>query len=662
LQQPGDFHSMKFRQLVRKKHPLYCSLSLGLCLFAGLAMRAQIPPQQWAMHYGGSSVDIPFAIKFTGDGGTIAVGYTDSKNGDVSPHPNREYWDLWILKLDRCGNIQWEKSLGGTGYESARDVEQTADGGYIVLGETNSTDGDVPAGYGGTKDIWLLKFSAAGAVEWQKRIGGSGLDIGNRIKITSDGGYLIAATSSSNDGDIHGNHSTGTYTDGVLIKVNAGGAIQWSKCFGGSKNEELLDIQIINGKTFVAGYANSTDGDIPPSQKNYDVWLLALDAGGNKIFSKIYGGSQNDVAYAMTKGADGSLTLAGYTTSTDGDVSGARGSQDYWVINVSQSGKLNWQKVLGGTEADYANSILTDKDSSYIVGGISYSSDGDITGAKGEGDYWVVKLSPAGDVVWKKNWGGSKNDNLHSIIEEPTRNEYYLCGDSESGDGDFKSGKGETDFGIIKLKIPDLRSKDSAVCSINGFIAPADTLKDACGYDSVIVSYKPVTIKGPFNQVQKSDTIFSGQSITLRSDGNGTIVWNANPTLSCTECTNPVASPLVTTVYTATNSLAADCQVSDDFTVVVLKDALVQTPTGFTPNGDGLNDYFGPLGKVPDSYIMQIFNRNGEIVFKSSSMESRWNGIYKGILQPSGVFIYVINYKDMQNKLHQQKGTFVLIR
>ncbi len=607
---------------MRNKKALVCVLSLFLCA----AIYAQIPPQQWALHYGGSSVDIPFTIKFTSDGGTIVAGYTDSKNGDVSPKSNREYWDLWVLKLDKCGMIQWEKSLGGTGYESARDIEQTADGGYIVLGETNSTDGDAPTGYGGTKDIWLLKFSAAGTIEWQKRIGGNGLDIGNHITITDDGGYLIAASSSSNDGDIRGNHGTGGYTDGVLLKVNTSGVVQWSKCFGGSKNEELLDIEIINGKIFASGYANSTDGDIPPDQKNYDVWLLALDANGNKMFSKIYGGSQNDVSYSMTKGADGSLTLAGYTTSTDGDVSGAKGSQDYWVINVNQTGKLNWQKVLGGIDAEYANSIITDKDSGYIIAGISYSSDGDIAGAKGEGDYWVVKLSPSGNVIWKRNWGGSDNDHLRTIIYHPVRNEYYLSGDSESADGDFNSGKGETDFGIIKLKLPELQSKDSAVCSINGFVAASDTLRDVCDYDSVIVSYKPVPIKSPFDSLQKSDTILIGQSITLPSNGNGTILWNPDPTLSCSICANPVATPLVTTVYTATNSLVNHCLVSDNFTVVVLKDALVQTPTGFTPNGDGLNDYFGPIGKVPGDYSMQIFDRNGETVFQSSSMESKWNG------------------------------------
>lgn len=646
------------RQLVRKTSQLITLVFL----LATLGMKAQVPPQQWSRHYGGADVDIPYSIKFTTDGGTIVAGYTDSRGGDVSPQPNREYWDLWVLKLDQCGNIQWERSFGGTGYESARDILQTSDGGYMVLGETNSTDGGVINGYGGTKDIWLLKLSAAGNLEWQKRYGGTGLDIGNHIAASTDGGFLIAASSSSNDGDIRGNHSTGTYTDGVLMKINAGGVLQWSRCYGGSKNEELFDIEVINGTTFIAGFTNSVDGDIPPNQKNYDVWLLAIDAGGNKVMSKIYGGSQNDVAYCMSKGANGSLTLAGYTTSTDGDVSGAKGSQDYWIINVDQRGRLNWQKVLGGTDAEYAKTIITDRDSSYIIGGVTYSDDGDVTGAMGEGDFWTIKLSPGGDVLWKRNWGGSNNDHLRFMIRNPVRNEYYLAGDSESGDGDFNNTQGDADFAVIKLKIPELLSRDSAVCNINSFTPFQDTIPDICGYDSAFVRYNPVPLSGPFDSIRTSDTIFIGQSVTLHANGNGTITWNSHSTLSCTNCTDPVATPQATTIYTAINRSLDGCQVSDQFTVVVLNDALVNIPTGFTPNGDGLNDYFGPLGKVPDGYRLQVFNRNGEVVFRSSAINQRWDGRYKGIIQPSSVFIYLVDYKDIQNKPHQQKGTFVLIR
>lgn len=646
-------------QPLQKKSRILIGLAL-LCL-SQLAI-AQLPPLQWANKYGGSNVDIPFVIKLTTDGGTIVAGYTDSKDGHVSNTASRDYWDLWVTKLDRCGNIQWQRVWGGTGYESARDIEQTSDGGYIVLGETNSTDGGVVAGFGGTKDIWLLKLDAAGTLQWQKRYGGSGLDIGNHLQILGDGSFLIAASSSSNDGDIQGNHGTGGYTDGVIMRINATGGLVWSKCFGGSKNEELLDFEILNNRIYLGGYANSTDGDIPPSQKNYDVWLLAIDLNGNKIYSKVYGGAQNDVAYSMTLARDGSLTFAGYTTSNDGDVSGAKGSQDYWVVNIGTDGKLNWQKVLGGSDAEYANNILTDADGGFLIGGISYSSDGDITAAMGEGDYWVVKLDATGNVLWTENRGGGTNDHLRFMVYDPNHDEYYLAGDSDSYDGDFVDGQGETDFGILKFKRPATDTLDSVVCSIANFVAPVDTLSDLCGYDSVYVTYRPVLLTSPFNLLKKIDTIFAGESITLPSAGNGTITWDPDPTLSCTNCPDPVATPMVTTIYRAHNSLALDCSVSDQFTVVVLTEAVVHIPTAFTPNGDGRNDFFGPIGKVPEGYSMQIYNRNGELVFRSKSLYDRWDGVFRGKAQPGGVFVYYIKYVDLQNKTHQEKGTLVLIR
>ena len=226
---------------------------------------------------------------------------------------------------------------------------------------------------------------------------------------------------------------------------------------------------------------------------------------------------------------------------------------------LARAGNINWQKVLGGTDAEYANTIITDKDSSYIVGGISYSNNGDISGAKGNGDYWLVKLSAAGNIIWKKNYGGSGNDNLHSLISNPILDEYYLAGDTDSGAGDFNNSFGDTDFGIIKFKNPKVSSKDSAVCNINTFIPKADTLKDACGYDSVILNYKPIPISGPFNGIKKSDSIFAGQSITLPFNGNGNVVWATHQSLSCTACQHPIATPNTTTVYAATNTLSNGC-------------------------------------------------------------------------------------------------------
>ncbi len=642
----------------------------NLYLFSGMLLfclvqkvHAQLPPQQWAIQYGGGNVDIPLSIKHTTDGGTVTVGYTDSNNGDISPQPSREYWDLWILKLDKCGNIQWERSFGGTNYESARDVVQTADGGFIIAGETNSTDGGVINGYAATKDIWILKVDAVGTLLWQKRYGGNGLDIANHIHLLNDGSFYLTASSSSNDGNISGNHGTAGYTDAVLMKLDAGGNLQWSRCFGGSKNEELLDMEIINGRVYLAGYANSTDGDIPPQQKNYDVWLLALDASGNKIYSRVYGGAQNDVAYSMTLGTDGNLTLAGYTTSNDGDVSGARGSQDYWVLNINPTnGRMNWQRVMGGSDAEYANSVITDADGGYLVGGITYSNDLDVANPLGEGDYWVIKFTQAGNVAWQQNLGGSGNDHLRAIIYQPAVKEYYLCGDSESGDGNFSNPQGETDFGIIKLKQIDTLLVDSTVCTLASFTPYSDTIPDICGNDSAFVIYQPVLISSPFDSIRTSDTIFVGQSLTLPSNGNGSITWSYDPTLSCTNCPKPVATPAVTTTYLATNSLDTQCMRTGEFTVVVLKDALVFMPSAFTPNGDGLNDYFGPIGKVPDEFSIQIYDRNGTLFFKSASTLHPWDGKVNGKPQPNGVYVYLVQYRDIQKKPVMKKGIVTLIR
>lgn len=646
--------------MVEKTVRLLLPLLIVLC--CSVKLWAQVPVQ-WNKKYGGSQVDIPLAIKITSNNGTIITGYTDSKDGDINPVPGRDYWDLWVLKLSPCGNIEWERSFGGSNYEAGHDVVQTADGGYLIAGETNSTDGGVIPGYGGTKDIWLLKLSATGNLEWQKRYGGNGLDIANAIQPAPGGGYYIAASSSSNNGDITGNHGTAGYTDGVLMKIDAAGALQWSKCFGGSKNEELVDIEILNNNIYLAGYANSVDGDIPPNQKNYDVWLLALDANGNRMFSKIYGGSQNDVSYSITKGNDGTVTLAGYTTSNDGDVTGAKGSQDFWILNISSRGNLNWQKTLGGTDAEYANSVIADKDGGYIAGGISYSADGDVDSSRGDGDYWVVKLNATGTVQWKKNLGGSGNDHLRQIIYFTPNDEYYLVGDAESGDGDATApGRGENDFWIIKLKQPQLTDTDSVVCTTTNFTALPDTLRDVCGYDSLILKYIPVQINGPFTGIARTDSIFEGGTIILPFTGNARAEWMPSSTLSCSGCRNPVASPTVTTTYTATNYLDTACSITDTYTIVVLKDAVVNIPGAFTPNGDGLNDVFGAAGKVPGEFSFNIYNRYGQLLFRSSAVQPHWNGTFRGKPVPPGAYIYEIRYRDIQKKMQQRKGTVMLLK
>jgi gliding motility-associated-like protein len=214
---------------------------------------------------------------------------------------------------------------------------------------------------------------------------------------------------------------------------------------------------------------------------------------------------------------------------------------------------------------------------------------------------------------------------------------------------------------VIKFKAIDTLMTDSVVCNIAGFVAPQQILKDVCGYDSALVTYNPVMNKSPFDQTAKRDTIFEGQKITLPSMDKMSITWNNHPTLSCTQCAHPVATPFNTTTYTATSQVNG-CNVSDNFTVVVLKDAVVQMPNAFSPNGDGINDAFGPAGKVPEGYQLQIFNRYGQIVYRSSSINDRWDGRVNGVAQSTGVFVYQVQYKNVENQLEQKKGTLTLVR
>ena len=152
---------------------------------------------------GGSGEDGASAIQTTTDGGYIVVGYSSSNNGNVTGNHGGD--DYWIVKLDAIGTIQWQKSLGGSGSDSAVSVQTSLDGGYLVAGSSTSSDGNV-IGNHGSNDNWLVKMDAIGNLQWQKSLGGSGSDVGYSIQQSSDGGYVVAGWTDSNNGDVTGNH------------------------------------------------------------------------------------------------------------------------------------------------------------------------------------------------------------------------------------------------------------------------------------------------------------------------------------------------------------------------------------------------------------------------------------------------------------------------
>ncbi|HEX5651715.1 MAG TPA: hypothetical protein VFX58_01495, partial [Chitinophagaceae bacterium] len=238
--------------------PNFTRITLSLLFtFFITHLYCQAPPIQWQKAMGGSGYEGASSIQQTTDGGYIVAGITGSNDGDVSG--SHGVWDYWIVKLAATGNIQWQRCLGGSGQDYASSIEQTTDGGYIVAGSSYSNDGDV-SGNHGVSDAWIVKLAASGNIQWQRCLGGSDVEGAYSIEQTTDGGYIVSGSTSSNDGDVSGNHGV---SEAWIVKLDATGNIQWQRCLGGSGDEGAYSIeQTTDGGYIVSGSTSSNDGDV----------------------------------------------------------------------------------------------------------------------------------------------------------------------------------------------------------------------------------------------------------------------------------------------------------------------------------------------------------------------------------------------------------------
>ncbi len=341
---------------------------------------------QWQKCLGGSKDDYATSIQQTSDGGFIIAGYTCSKNGDILE--NHGGSDFWIVKIDNSGNIQWQKCLGGSKDDYATSIQQTSDGSFIIAGYTCSNNRDV-SGNHGDYDCWIVKINDIGNIQWQKCLGGSSSDRAESIQQTSDGGFIMTGRTGSNDGDVLGNHGGQDYW---VVKLNNIGNIQWQKCLGGSSSDWVHSIQqTSDGGFIVAGETWSNDGDVSGMHGDDDYWVVKLDNSGNIKWQKCLGGSKLDYATSVQQTNDGGYIISGYTVSNDGDVSKSIGSVDAWAVKLDNSGNIQWEKSFGGTNDDRFSSILQINDG-FVATGRTYSNDINVSGNHGEADYWIMKI------------------------------------------------------------------------------------------------------------------------------------------------------------------------------------------------------------------------------------------------------------------------------
>ena len=402
---------------------------------------------------GGTKNESAQAIKNTTDGGYVILGYTQSMDGDIFDKQN-ESFDYWLLKYDAQSELQWSKTYGGTGTDVGSDIVQTNDGGYAIIGYSTSSDEDVTEN-AGAHDYWIAKLYPAGNISWQRSFGYSGTDEGLSILQTNDNGYLItgvldvsASGGAGNTRNANSRHAGGDYW---AIKLNDSGIVQWSKYFGGSFTDVPYDVVQTDTGFILAGSSDSDDVDISASNGQYDFWVISISNSGALIWEKSFGGSEIDEARAIVASDDGNFMVVGDTRSNDVDISENLGGADLWVLKINPMGDMLWEKTIGGSSFDVGRSIKRLSDGGFLISGSSRSSDGDVNTNQGQNDAWVLKINSMGDLEWENAIGGTSIDFANDAIAL-NDGSIIAVGETTSNDGDIDLNQGFSDLLIIKLK------------------------------------------------------------------------------------------------------------------------------------------------------------------------------------------------------------------
>lgn len=434
-------------------------LFFSMICFFPFAIFGQAPTIEWETNIGGDNWDECRSINETTDGGFILGGLSLSGVSGNKTAPSFGLYDYYVVKLNAQGQVEWEKSYGGSLREQCYKAMQTSDGGYILSGWSESlTDGNKTAPNYGERDCWVIKTDSEGNIEWQTTVGGNKNDYIFTCNLVSDGGYVFGGFSES---DLSGNKAEPCYGtfDYFVFKLDADGNIVWQNTIGGSEEEKLhAIIETSDGGFFCGGTSGSDDGDhasVPKGGEDY--WCLKLDADGEVVWDKSYGGLDVEELFDIHQDTEGNYILAGFTTSDGtGDVmEPIIGIQDGWALKLDPEGNIIWSNLIGGTLGDRLECAYVMNDGNYFMGSGSYSpASGDQLEDSYDWDYWMKKLDQAtGEILWQTNLGGYGIDLPRTIIQT-SDGSFVACGESTSGVGIEKTtpNYGNYDYWVIKLR------------------------------------------------------------------------------------------------------------------------------------------------------------------------------------------------------------------
>jgi gliding motility-associated-like protein len=361
--------------------------------------------------------------------------------------------------------VQWDKTYGGTGWETLQSAFKTEDGGFLLIGSSGSpADGrDVTQPSQGKDDYWIVRIDSLGTKLWDKRYGGDTLDICYKAIQNTEGYLLIGASLSGKTGD-KTDANKGSW-DFWLVQIAPDGTKRWEKSYGGSGDDTPLNAIVAdNGNSYIiVGHSDSPiSGDKTVENKGKkDIWLLKIDKNGNKIWDKSFGGEEDDVyPYALNSTLGGNFILACESISSRSgdkseDLRGVKGNnKDIWVIKFNNNGQKIWDKTYGSSKLDAIRDMIELKDGTFLIGCSSNGEpDFDKTAPNyGANDYWLIKIDKDGRKLWDKTYGGTYDDYMIAIEQNKT-GYIMLAGQSISLPGGTKQDtlRGNFDFWLIYI-------------------------------------------------------------------------------------------------------------------------------------------------------------------------------------------------------------------
>ncbi len=368
-----------------KKRNLYL---VFLMLLISSIVLAQTPPDTlWTKTYGGDHHESAHSIQQTIDGGYIIAGGTDSFGAG--------YYDMWLIKTDENGNIEWRQTYGGYFLDYAKSVQQTEDGGYIIAGYTDSFGA-------GDDDFWLVRIDENGNEEWNQTYGGIHRDRAESVKQTTDGGYIVVGWF----------ETLGiSYLNSLIIKTDENGNEEWTVTYGGENFSTANSvIQAADGNYIIAGVIK------PYGDENCDFMLLKIDENGNIEWNQAYDYDFHDIANCVQQATDGGYIIVGYTGPFDSY------DRDYLLLKTDENGNEEWNQTYSFSNNNFAESVQQTTDGGYIIAGRNnpYGSS--------YADYWIVKTDEFGNEEWNQtyNYCGATADYAESI--QQTNDGGYIIG------------------------------------------------------------------------------------------------------------------------------------------------------------------------------------------------------------------------------------------